>query len=230
MNDTQPINKDSLFERLEKHVALLEERNCKLEERNAILEEQCKFLEKRNETLARLVLDLQETVKKLQDEINRLKGQKSRPKIPPSTLEGGNGKNRGTTQRSHSNPVTGPKRIRHQEIIVHPKNIPAGSRFKGYSDYHVEELLIDVLKIRYRLAIYQTPTGEVLRGSLPGELRGKHFGSELIAYCLDQYHGRAVTRPQLLEQLHGFGVVISAGELDNILIVDKDDFHQKTSE
>ena len=49
-----------------------------------------KELTERNEHLARLVLDLQETVKKLQDEINRLKGQKSRPKIPPSSLERNN--------------------------------------------------------------------------------------------------------------------------------------------
>ncbi|NCC62215.1 MAG: transposase [Verrucomicrobiae bacterium] len=220
MKDAQPIDHDSLVDNLKGRIALLEERNCQLEEH-------CKLLEKRNETFARLVLDLQETVKKLQDEINRLKGQKSRPKIPPSTLDNGKGKNSGTTQRSRLNPITGPKRVRHQEIIIRPENIPTGSRFKGYSDYNVEELLIEVLKIRYRLAIYQSPTGEVLRGSLPVELRGKHFGPELIAYCLDQYHGRAVTRPQLLEQLHGFGIVISAGELDNILIVDKDDFHKE---
>ena len=43
---------------------------------------------------------------------------------------------------------------------------------------------------------------------------GKHFGPDLIAYCLDQYHGRCVTRPQLLEQLLGYGVEISSGVVE----------------
>ena len=220
MNDSQSIDKDSQIVSLNERIALLEDRN-------GLLEEHCKLLEKRNENLAHLVLDLQETVKKLQDEINRLKGQKSRPKIPPPTLDNGNGKNPGSTPRGPSGAITGPKRIRHQEIVIHPENIPEGSRFKGYSNYHVEELVIEVLKIKYRLAVYQTPTGEILRGSLPEEFRNKHFGPELIAYCLDQYYGRAVTRPQLQEQLHGFGIAISSGQLDNILIRDKDGFHKE---
>lgn len=187
-----------------------------------------KELTERNEHLARLVLDLQETVKKLQDEINRLKGQKSRPKIPPSSLESNNKGNKDTNaNRQATAPITGPKKVKHQEIIIKPSHVPEGSRFKGYSDFHVEDLNIEALKIKYRLAIYETPTGEILRGSLPRNLRGKHFGPELVAFCLDQYHARGVTRPQLLEQLLGYGVVISAGELDNILIVDKEVFHEE---
>lgn len=195
-----------------------------LTEKNNIIKE----LTERNEFLARLVLDLQETVKQLQDEINRLKGQKSRPKIPPSSLEKSNkGNNDTKANRQTFAPITGSKKVNHQEIIINPLHIPEGSRFKGYSDFHVEDLNIEALKIKYRLAVYVTPTGKILRGTLPQNLRGKHFGPELIAYCLDQYHARAVTRPQLLEQLHGFGVTISTGELDSLLILDKEVFHEE---
>jgi hypothetical protein len=183
-------------------------------------------LTKQNESFARLILNLQETVKELKDEINRLKGQKSRPKFPPATLDKGS-KSHGTKQKTPIVPITGAKKIKHEEIVITPPNIPEGSRFKGYSDFHVEELNIEVLKIKYRLAVYETPSGEILRGRLPFNLNGKHFGPVLIAYCLDQYHGRCVTRPQLLEQLHGFGVDISVGELDILLIVDKDIFHEE---
>jgi Transposase IS66 family len=188
-----------------------------------------KALTERNEFLARLVLDLQETVKGLKDEINRLKGQKSRPKIPPSNLDNSN-KNRsgrGNMNKAFNGLITGIRKIKHQEVTIDPPHIPEGSRFKGYSDFHVEELNIEALKIKYRLAVYETPSGEILRGRLPLNLNGKHFGPELIAYCLDQYHGRCITRPQLLEQLLGFGVEISSGELDNILIVDKEIFHEE---
>ena len=188
-----------------------------------------KELTERNELLARLVLDLQETVKLLKDEINRLKGQKSRPKFPSANLEKGN-KNPDNSNAKKQAPavsIAGLKKIKNEEIIINPPNIPEGSRFKGYADFHVEELNIEALKIKYRLAFYETPSGEILRGRLPFNLNGKHFGPELIAYCLDQYHGRCVTRPQLLEQLLGYGIEISAGELDNILIVDKDIFHEE---
>lgn len=203
---------------------------AELKAANAGLQASNKELIERNESLARLVLDLQETVKQLRDEINRLKKQKSRPKISPSTLENNQGKNRGDKDAQHRTslaPIMGSKRIKHQEIIIDPPNVPAGSRFKGYADFHVEDLNIEVLKIKYRLAVYETPSGEILRGILPTNLKRKHFGPELIAFCLDQYHGRCVTRPQLLEQLHGFGVSISAGELDALLITDKEVFHEE---
>jgi len=184
-------------------------------------------LKAENAHFARRILDLQETVKQLRDEINRLKGQKSRPNIPPSSLEKGNkGKSKADRQSSDP-PISGPKKIRHEQIVIQPQNIPEGSRFKGYADFHVEELNIEALKIKYRLAIYETPTGGILRGQLPSNLKGKHFGTDLIAYCLDQYHARGVTRPQLLEQLHGFGITISTGELDSLLILDKDVFHEE---
>lgn len=203
---------------------------AELKAANAELQACNKKLVERNEFLARLVLDLQETVIKLKEEIDRLKGQKSRPKIPPSTLgnddKGSSRGNKGARGGTIP-PIVGSKKIKHQKIIIRPTNVPEGSRFKGYSDFHVEDLNIEVLKIKYRLAIYETPSGEVLRGSLPSNLKGKHFGPELIAFCLDQYHGRGVTRPQLLEQLYGFGVKISAGELDNLLISDKEIFHEE---
>jgi hypothetical protein len=176
-----------------------------------------------------MVLDLQETVIKLKDEINRLKGQKSRPKFPPAKLNKGNkdDENKTTKLRSFPNLETGLKKIKHQEIVVTPPNIPEGSRFKGYADFHVEDLNIEAIKIKYRLAVFETPSGEILRGRLPFNLNGKHFGPDLIAYCLDQYHGRCVTRPQLLEQLLGFGVEISSGELDSLLILNKEVFHEE---
>ena len=53
------------------------------------------------------------------------------------------------------------------------------------------------------------------KGVLPVE--GGHFGANLIAYILDQYHQAQVTEPLLLEQLWEYGIDISAGQLHRIL-------------
>jgi len=188
-----------------------------------------KELTERNEYLSRLVLDLHETVKLLKEEIDRLKGQKSRPKIPPSNFnkDSKNGEKKNDKKHSSETPTSATKNIRLKEILIEPQNIPVGSRFKGYSDFHVEDLNIEVVKIKYRLKFYETPSGEIVRGRLPFNLNGKHFGPDLIVYCLHQYHSCSVTRPQLLEQLLGFGVTISSGELDSLLIADKGVFHEE---
>jgi hypothetical protein len=222
MNDNSQHNQNHVINELKSEITQLRIENAEL--RTANIE-----LTKQNQALARLVLDLQETVYQLKDEINRLKGQKNRPKFPPANLDKGNkgGSNSEAKQQTSVAPITSLKKIKNQEIIITPPNIPEGSRFKGYSDFHVEDLNIEVLKIKYRLAVYETPTGKILRGRLPFNLNGKHFGPDLIAYCLDQYHSRCVTRPQLLEQLHGFGVKISAGELDSLLIANNEVFHEE---
>jgi len=215
MQDTSQNDKDFL-------IAELKAENIDLKAANKALIERC-------ESLARMVLDLQETVIQLKDEINRLKGQKSRPKFPPAKLNKDNKDNgdQNNKQRFFAKLGTDLKKIERREIIVTPPDVPVGSRFKGYSDFHVEDLNIEAVKIKYRLAVYETPSGEILRGRLPFNLNRKHFGPDLIAYCLDQYHGRCVTRPQLLEQLRGFGVEISSGELDSLLIADKEIFHEE---
>ncbi len=52
-----------------------------------------------------------------------------------------------------------------------------------------------------------------------------HFGSTLRSYLLYQYHHCHVTQPLLLEQMHEWGIDISAGQLNRILVEDKDSYH-----
>jgi hypothetical protein len=65
-------------------------------------------------------------------------------------------------------------------------------------------------------------------GVLPVE--GGHFGANLVAYILDQYHQAQVTEPLLLEQLWEYGIDISAGQLHRILTENKEPFHQEKGE
>jgi hypothetical protein len=212
------------FVELESRCAILEKRNAKLEKRNVELEQRNVELEKQSLDLKHRMNDLIEENQQLRDEIRRLKKQKRRPKIPPSNLEKrrGNEKGEGSTIKAGVH-----ARVKKQEVIIHPESIPDGSRFKGYQEFHVQDLRIEVEQTTYKLAVYETPTGEVIHGRLPSDLHGKHFGPELIAFCLDQYHGRGVTQPELLKQLLEWGVEISSGELSDLLIKGKEDFHRE---
>jgi hypothetical protein len=66
------------------------------------------------------------------------------------------------------------------------------------------------------------------QGVLP--VAGGHFGANLIAYILDQYHQAQVTEPLLLAQLWEYGIDISAGQLHRLLTENKDIFHQEKGE
>jgi hypothetical protein len=70
-----------------------------------------------------------------------------------------------------------------------------------------------------------------LLAPLPAQvLPGSHFGPQLIAYILHQYHHNHVTQPLLLEELRDLGITISAGQLNRILTEDKEVFHQEKAE
>jgi hypothetical protein len=61
-------------------------------------------------------------------------------------------------------------------------------------------------------------------------VEGGHFGANLVAYVLDQYHQAQVTEPLLLAQLGEYGIDISAGQLHRLLTENKDRFHQEKDE
>jgi hypothetical protein len=89
----------------------------------------------------------------------------------------------------------------HEERTIAPKVIPAGSRFKGYQDYVVQDLMIRPHNIRYRLERWQTPAGDSIIGQLSEAVRGHHFGPTLKSFILYQYYQGHVTRDLLLAQL-----------------------------
>jgi hypothetical protein len=75
------------------------------------------------------------------------------------------------------------------------------------------------------LARWQTLEGETLIGRLPAALEGRHFGPTLVSYILYQHHHCQVTQPLLREGLHEWGIEISTGELDALLLKKTERFH-----
>ena len=203
-------------------------------------------LTERETLLWQLIRELREKVGELTDEIARLKGEKEKPKIKPSRLEAKekdsppeadeasetSGEKNSDSQEKKKRAGSA-KRKKTLELPIHEikvieplQEIPTGSEFKGYQDYTVQELLIKPHNIRYRLARWKTPTGEYLKGKLP-EAVGKmgHFGPILKSYLLYQYHHCHVTQPLLLTMMEDWGIDISSGQLNRILVEDKEKYH-----
>jgi len=182
------------------------------------------------------IQQLEETVQHLRDEIAILKGQKPRPDIKPSLLE----TNRPKTARpegskrpgSAKRPKTAELHI-HHEVPLHPEGLPVGATFRGYEAYVVQDLVIRNDNTRYLRARYDLPEGGSVLAPFPAgvlPVEGGHFGANLVAYILDQYHQAQVTEPLLLAQLWEYGIDISAGQLHRILTENKEHFHQEKGE
>ncbi len=197
-----------------------------------------KALVAKNEEYAGMILALRESVQLLKDEIAVLKRQKPRPKFPPSKLEkdkpdsssSNNGKdNDGKRPGSAKKNKTVALQV-DETRRIQPDNIPPSARFKGWSDYVVQELTITKKVILFQLACFVDADGKTIQAQLPSEYRTGHFGPELIAFCLYQYYQCHVTQPLLLEAIREFGIDISAGQLHIILIENKETYHVEKEE
>jgi len=179
-----------------------------------------------------LILSLQEQIQILRDEIAILKNQKPKPKIKPSNLENRpdkkkkkqkSGKRPGSSKRSKNLPI-------HETIDIPPDNLPEDSRFKGYDYFTVQDIVIRPYNTLYRLERWQTTSGDYIVGKLPKELGGSHFGSILVSFILYQYYHAHVTQPLIREELLEFGVDISTGQINRIIVEGKDVFHSEKDE
>ena len=161
-------------------------------------------------------------IAELREEIARLKGQPGRPRIKPSGMENGTtpkptGRSARRRARGKMQPRVG---VEEQLLKAAP---PAGSRFKGYEDFVVQDLVLRARVIRYRRERWLTADGQTVLAPLPPGING-HFGPELRRFVLAQYHQGQVTVPRLVAQLQAIGIGISKRQVMRLLIARQDAF------
>jgi hypothetical protein len=172
-----------------------------------------------------------EEIALLKDEINILKGEKKRPvfkgsKLDKNTEPDGARKPPKKTRPGSRKAKKTPNLVIHEDKVIQPDApIPPGSRFKGYRHFVVQDLNVEPHTIRYRLAHWVTPDHESITARLPDGLNHQHFGPRLIRTILYQYHHCQTTQPLLLEQLREWGIRISSGQINQILLRGKEHFH-----
>src|SRR3954447_25405663 len=160
------------------------------------------------------VAALEKTVAAQRTEIARLKGLKGRPALKPSGMEKASEPKPPSPPKGRRGPVTPRVAVEDQLIKA---SVPPGSRFKGYADFLVQDLVLRVCCIRYRRERWLTPDGQLVVAPLPSGVDG-HFGPELRRFVLAQYHQGQVTVPRLVAQLRAIGLAISTRQVMRLLI------------
>ena len=145
----------------------------------------------------------------LRDEVARLKGLPPRPPTRPtrSGMEA-------ASERVQSDP--GKRRRRGPVLdrcvvtreVVLKAAVPEGSRFKGFEDLVVRDLVLEAVVIRYRRERWCTPSGTSVVAPLPPGLAGG-FGPHLRRFLLAAHVQGQVTSERLTAMLSGLGLTIS---------------------
>ena len=178
------------------------------------------------------VAALERTVAAQRDEIARLKGGPGRPNIKP------NSKPSGMEQATDPKPAggSGPERRRRgstrsklsidEERKVRLTAPPPGARFKGYTSFVVQDLVLGPHVIDFQCERWQAPDGKVMTAPLPPGIAG-HFGPQLRRFVLAQYHQGQTTVLRLVTLLQALGIDISKREVVRLLTAGQDGFRDE---
>jgi Transposase IS66 family len=158
---------------------------------------------------------LKQAVAELRVAIATLKGLKGRPAIKPSGMEQGTEPEPAAQDRERGVRGKVGRLAVHEERVI-KADVPAGSRFKGYQDFVVQDLVLRPHVVRVRRERWLTPDGRTVVAPMPADVVG-HFGPELRRFVLAQYHQGQVTVARLVAQLRAIGIAISKRQVVRLL-------------
>jgi hypothetical protein len=186
------------------------------------------------EELKRENTELRAQNQRLRDEINRLRGEQGKPQIKGNTPKPPTNYSSEKERRTSKGWTKGPKlsRIvidREQTLEADRGILPPDAVFKGHEDVVVQDVVFRTDNVLFhKEKFHSAAEGQTYLAPLPAGYVGQ-FGPGLKALSLALYYGANVSEAKLLELYREVGVVISAGEVSDLLIHDQGVFHQEKS-
>ena len=172
-----------------------------------------------------------ERIQRLRDEINCLKGEQGKPDVKANKRKrttsnhSSEQERRKSKKRKKSRKLDRVKIDRVQVLNVEPERLPEDAQFKGYKDVVVQDIEIRTDNVLFRKEkYYSSSEGRIYLAELPRGYEGQ-FGPGIKSLAIVMHFGMNVTEPKILDFFADFGVLISSGQLSNILIKDKKAFH-----
>jgi len=173
-------------------------------------------------------------IQSLKDEINRLKGEKGKPKISPNIPEiEKDTQNLSTTEKKKWTKTAKKPRIKidRTEIKYVDKSIlPPDAEYKGYRTIIIQNIKFATDNVEYKLEYYYSKSKKkTYEAELPADIKGE-FGTELKAFIVYLYFGCRVTENKIKTILEESGIIISEGQISNILTKEKKEEMTKEKE
>ena len=189
------------------------------------------------ETLVGDLNEAQAEIQRLRDEIARLKGEKGQPKFKANSPSDDDTSRSNPDQANSDGPrpnrkpksdadsgqsVPRKERIevdREEVVKLDRSQLPPDVEHRGYRDVIIQNIIFETDTVRYRLErLHSESESEFYEASLPEALKRQRYGSELQAFVIMLYFELRVTEEKILNLLQAAGMVISAGQISNILI------------
>ena len=186
------------------------------------------------ESQSQIIEELRKENQSLKDEINRLKGEKGKPKISPNVpkkeevIQNPSVEKKKSWSKSAKKPSI---KIDRTEVRYVDKNIlPPDAEQKGYRTVIVQNIKFSTDNIEYQLERYYSANEKkTYEAELPHDIKGE-FGTELKAFIVYLYFGCRVTENKIKTILEESGIIISEGEISNILTKEKKEEMTKEKE
>jgi hypothetical protein len=180
--------------------------------------------------------DAQAEIQRLRDENNRLKGEQGKPKVKANTAKPPRVDY--SSEKERRKPKPRRKQAKKEKLEVHREqtltvdkaSLPPDAEFKGYEDVVVQDVVFRADNVCFHKEKYWAPsTGQTFLAPLPLGYEGQ-FGPGLKALTVTLYFGGGMSEPKIQQLYEDMGIQISAGQLSNILVKDRDEFHAEKGE
>jgi len=181
------------------------------------------------EALHRENLALKAENQRLKDEINRLKGEKGKPDIKPksSTEEGKPSKKPKPKKKWKKQSKLDKVVIDKSKVLNYEGYLPDDAQHKGYRSVVVQDIAIKTNNIEFKLERYYSPSeAKTYEASLPEYVEGE-FGPSLKSWVLFWYFHSRIPENRIHKMLSDIGIIISSGEISNIILKEGEAFHQE---